>query len=324
MPRPGSTNPNQPDLPAPLSSVFITGATGFVGQQLVTTLAEQGHKVRAMVRPGKVRDKRIRSDCEQVPVGITDVDGLQSILAGCDAVIYCAGSVRGRGPDDFSVANIDGVEAMLTALGRVPDAPPLLLISSLAASRPQLSDYAYSKHAGEQLLLGKPSMAWTIIRPPALYGPGDREMLPLLKMARRGLLIHAGPADQRLSFLHVHDLSRAVLAWLAAWQACLHQTYAIDDGMPQGYDWPAIGAAVSTGNYRLFQLPRRLLDVAATANSAISRYLPYQPMLTAGKVRELLQQDWLCDNRKFASVTGWQPILDLRSGVEQLFTTTGK
>ena len=306
-------------MPAPISSVFITGATGFIGQHLVSTLLEQGHIVRAMVRPGKVADNRLPTTCEQLPVGLTDVDGLAGIVADCDAVIYCAGSVRGRSPDDFSNANIDGVRAMLDALERVSGSPPLLLVSSLAASRPQLSDYSFSKQAGEQLLLDKLSLAWTILRPPAVYGPGDKEMLTVLKTVRRGLLVHAGPKDQRLSFLHVDDLAQAVLAWLASWQQCLHKTYAIDDGRPGGYDWPAIGAAVCEGKYRSLNLPRILLDIAARSNLMAAKLAGYQPMLTPGKVRELVQADWLGDNSEFTVDTGWKPELDLHTGAQQLF-----
>jgi len=272
-----------------------------------------------MVRPEKVTDIRIPVACEQLPVGLTDVDGLANIVVGCDAIIYCAGSVRGRSPEDFSNANIDGVRAMLEALERVPGSPPLLLVSSLAASRPQLSDYSFSKHAGEQLLLDKPSLAWTILRPPAIYGPGDKEMLPVLKMARRGLLAHAGPKDQRLSLLHVDDLARAVLAWLASWQQCQHKTYSLDDGQPGGYDWPAIGAAVSESKYRSLRLPRLLLDIAARSNLMAAKLLGYQPMLTPGKVRELIQADWLGDNSDFTADTGWKPELDLHAGAKQLF-----
>lgn len=275
-----------------------------------------------MVRPEKVTDHRIPAACEHLPVGLTDVDGLIAILSDCDAVIYCAGSVRGRRPDDFSNANIDGIKAMLAALECVPGAPPLLLVSSLAASRPQLSDYSFSKHAGEQLLLDKPSLAWTILRPPAVYGPGDKEMLFVLNMVRRGLLLHAGSKDQRLSLLHVDDLARAVLSWLSAWQRCLHKTYAIDDGRQGGYDWPAIGAAVSEGKYRSLKLPRALLDIAARSNLLAAKLLGYQPMLTPGKVRELIQPDWLGDNSEFTADTGWKPELDLRAGAQQLFKTS--
>ncbi len=306
-------------MPDTSKAVFITGATGFIGQHLVSTLLEQGFSVRVMVRPEKNIDKRVPRSCEQVPVSLTDFDKLTAIVAESSAVIYCAGSVRGRNSADFSTANVKGIKTMLGALEQSGKTPPLLLLSSLAASRPQLSDYAYSKHEGEQLLHGKPGLPWTILRPPAVYGPGDREMLTVLKMIRRGLLAHAGPIDQRLSLLHVEDLATAIVSWLLASQQCLHKTYAIDDGTSGGYDWEAIGAAVSVRKFRTLHLPRPLLEATARTNLLFSSFLGYAPMLTPGKVRELIQPDWLCDNSDFSQATGWQPQLDLKQGVQQMF-----
>lgn len=308
-----------PDLQAPPSSVFITGATGFIGQRLVSTLLEQGHTVRAMVRPDQFRDKRLPQGCEQVSVELTDVDKLTVIVAQSSAVIYCAGSVRGRNPADFATANITGVKTMLEALDRADHKPPMLLLSSLAASRPKLSDYACSKFEGEQLCQSYPLLPWTIFRPSAVYGPGDREMLPVLKLIRRGLLAHAGPRDQRLSLLHVDDLVSAIIAWLSVSRECEHKIFAIDDGTPGGYSWLDIGEAVSDGNFRTLLLPRSVLQAAAAINLMLSWLLAYAPMLTPGKVRELIQSDWLCDNSEFTDISSWQPRWDLKQGAAQLF-----
>ncbi len=272
-----------------------------------------------MIRPGKNTDDRLPGTCEQIPVSLGDVDQLAAAVAGCSAVVYCAGSVRGRSAADFNAANVAGVKAMLEALERTDNAPHLLLISSLAASRPELSDYAFSKYEGEQVLLGNTKLPWTIIRPPALYGPGDKEMLPLLKMIRRGLLAHAGPVGQKLSLLHVDDLVSAVIRWLSAPQKCLHKTYAIDDGTAGGYDWMSIGEAVSEGKFRVLRVPRFLLQGAARLNMLFSALLGYAPMLSPGKVRELVQAEWLCDNSAFTQATGWQPQLNLQQGAQQLF-----
>ena len=192
-------------------TVFITGATGFIGQHLVTTLLAAGYRVHAQIRPGRQHDERLPPACQQVPVGLTDSGKLAGILAEVDAVIYCAGSVRGRRATDFARANIDGVSAMAQALEHSVKTPPLLLLSSLAARQPQLSAYAYSKNAGEKVLLDRPALPWTIFRPPAVYGPGDKEMLPLLKLARMGFIVQPGPREQRLSLLHVEDLALSLI-----------------------------------------------------------------------------------------------------------------
>jgi nucleoside-diphosphate-sugar epimerase len=305
-------------------AVFVTGATGFIGQRLVSSLLKQNHKVRALVRPGNMPDSRIPEGCEQVAVDLTDVAGLSACIAESSAVIYAAGSVRGRNLSDFATANIDGVQALLGALGELSTPPPTLLLSSLAASRPQISDYANSKYQGEELLRKQSDLPWTILRPPAVYGPGDKEMLPILKMIRRGLLAHTGPHNQRLSLLHVDDLVNAIGHWVSAPESCLAETYAIDDGTPGGYDWKAIGEAVSDKKFRILRLPDFILKSSARVNLLFSRLFNYAPMLSPGKARELVQADWLCDNRRFCQATGWKPRLDLKQGAQQLFSTTAE
>ena len=322
--RPGLAKSCPPDLQASSPAVFITGATGFIGRRIVAGLLTRGVHVRAMIRPGKISDDRLPDACEQVPGDLADADALARAIAGCSAVIYCAGSVRGRSAADFGAANVSGVKTIVNTLQGMQTPPPLLLISSLAASRPELSDYAHSKREGEQVLRGSSALPWTIIRPPAVYGPGDREMLPVLKMARRGLLAHAGPANQKLSLLHVDDLVEAVVCWLSAAGECLHQTYAIDDGTPGGYTWKAIGEAVSGGKFRLLGMPRFLLEGAARLNVVFAGLLGYAPMLSPGKVRELVQPEWLCDNTAFTQATGWRPSLNLQRGAQKLFQSDSR
>jgi nucleoside-diphosphate-sugar epimerase len=149
-------------------------------------------------------------------------------------------------------------------------------------------------------------------------------MLPILKMIRRGLVVHAGPRDQRLSLLHVDDLANAIAAWLLVSRRSSHKTYAIDDGTPGGYGWEKIGEAVSTGGFRTLTMPRFILGASARINLLLSSLLGYSPMLTPGKVRELIQPDWLCDNSDFSDISGWEPRLDLKQGVQQLFQTESR
>ncbi|NOR20213.1 MAG: NAD(P)H-binding protein, partial [Xanthomonadales bacterium] len=89
-------NHSQPDLQASSQTIFVTGASGFIGRRLVEKLLQQGHHVQAMVRPENGIDARMPKGCEQISVNITDVEKLSGVIAGSSAVLYCAGSVRGR------------------------------------------------------------------------------------------------------------------------------------------------------------------------------------------------------------------------------------
>jgi nucleoside-diphosphate-sugar epimerase len=234
-------------------------------------------------------------------------------------VIYCAGSVRGRIPEDFKAANIDGVRSVVNVMNQSGSETPLLLISSLAASRPGISHYANSKFLGEQEVIHHARFPWTIFRPPAVYGQGEREVLPLLKLARKGIVIPFGPAQQKLSLIHVDDLAAAMIDWLKSWPACTEQIFSLDDGHSGGYDWREIAETASAGKYYSIRIPSPLLFAAARVNLLLSGLFGYLPMLSPGKARELIQSDWLCDNESLTRATGWLPAIGLENGLKKTF-----
>jgi nucleoside-diphosphate-sugar epimerase len=303
--------------------VLLTGATGFIGVHLHRALLDQGHAVTVLVRPGSPGRARLDSRCHVRETSLTDVDNLTRALAGVSAVIYAAGAVRGRGSADFEPANVTGVASMVEALRRVrargEPAPRLVLVSSLAATRPELSPYAATKRRGEAVVQAAEELDWTVLRPPAVYGPGDTELRPLLEWVRRGVALRPGPPDQRLALIHVSDLVAAVMACLAHPETTRQRVFTVDDGKPGGYDWQEIGRAVAGRRVRQLGVPGGVLNAAAIANQCVSGWLGRAPMLTPGKVRELQQSGWLCDNRDFTEATGWQPEIDLARGAAALF-----
>jgi len=303
--------------------VWLSGATGFIGRHLQDALHQAGVPVRALVRPGSKRVEHLHPRSERVSAHLHERAAIVASLRGCRAVIYAAGTVRGRHLRDFSAANVAGVENLVQALALVRPAPPVLLISSLAATQPQLSYYAHSKAEGEAKLRAASGLDWTILRPPAVYGPGDVEMRPIFRLLRSGWALRPGPPEQRIALLHVQDLAFAVLAWLAAPSACTSRSFNIDDGHQHaglgGYAWEEMASAAGNGRCRLWGVPRWLLDAAARLNVTLSHLLRYQPMLTPGKGRELQHPTWICDNSPFSGLTGWRPKVDLGMGLDALF-----
>jgi len=299
----------------------ITGATGFIGRRLQKALLAGGHAVRALLRPGSARRQLLDDACESRLAELDDLDALAAALVDARAVIYCAGTVRGRTAGDFETANVIGVRSMLAAMSRAGSFPPFLLISSLAAGRPELSHYSASKRRGEEALEHCPAAPWTILRPPAVYGPGDQELRPLLDLARRGVAVRFGPAEQRFSLLHVDDLAAAIVAWLETWPACRQQLFSIDDGYAGGYDAHTLTRAAGADRHIPVRIPRWLLQGAAGVNVALSTLLGYAPMLTPGKARELCEAAWLGDNTRFSQATSWSPSISLQQGLQGLFST---
>lgn len=250
---------------APRGCVALTGASGFVGAAIARRLAEDGWQLRLLVRAGSEARVPALANTEIVTGGLGERSALDRLLAGAAVLVHCAGAVRGATYADFERVNVTGTQALLGAA-----APTLrvLHISSLAARHPQLSHYAASKRAGELCVTAAlPASRRVILRPPAVYGPGDRELRPLLDAMRRGLALLPGPAAARFSLLYVEDLARVVSRLLAgdsAWGR-IHEP---DDGMPGGYTWADLLTAVAElrgSPVRGVRVPGVLLSVLGAA-----------------------------------------------------------
>ena len=291
--------------------IAITGATGFIGRRLAAALAAQGHPVRALTRRGGV----VAAGIDWIPGDLSNLDALRQLCAGAAIVIHCAGAVRGATYDAFASVNVRGTEALLAARADVAPASRLLHISSLAAREPQLSHYAASKAAAERAVLAAGARA-TLLRPPAVYGPGDTELEPLLRglWSGRGIIPRH---DGRFALIHVDDVVGAIAAWLGTPAADGH-CYEIHDGTPDGYDWPAVIAVVAGlrgAPVRPIALPRPVLAAVAWVGSSAQRLIGRAPMLSPGKVRELYHPNWVCSNATFTARTGWQPRVSLAAGL---------
>lgn len=298
--------------------IAITGATGFIGQTICRVLHEAGFAIRILARsPGRV--KHFAACIDDVVQGdLHDRQALISLVEEVEAVVHCAGVVRGARQRDFDHVNVDGVDNLLQTLQAVEDPPRLFYLSSLAAREPELSFYARSKYRSEQLLAKcAGDLCWLALRPPAVYGPGDRELLPLFKLMSRGLVPVLGQRDARFSMIYVDDIAHLVLAWLQQ-GASASGVYALDDGKPGGYSWDDVGHTVEHLCQRpvhTLKVPGIVLDIPAWINRGLGRLWGYAPMLTPEKLCELRHPDWVCDNQALQAVIDWQPRYQLAEGL---------
>lgn len=299
------------------SLVAVTGATGFIGRALLQSLAKGGWRVRALTRSPRKDDESI----QWIKGDLDDLDALQSLVKNASAVVHCAGQVRGSSLEDFVHTNVQGTDNLLCASTQQSSPPRFLLISSLAARKPELSWYATSKHMAEQLVTAHSHiMPSAIFRPTAVYGPGDKEMSPLFRVTQRGILPMVGKPAMRFGLLHVNDLVAAILCWLST-DIPVQGVYELDDGMPGGYDSKSVAAIAQAvwkrPVYCVF-LPAPLVSLIARINLWSARLLRYSPMLTPGKVRELQHPNWVCDITPLTqALPDWQPCIRLRDALPQ-------
>jgi len=307
--------------------VAVTGATGFIGQTLIRSLAAAGLRPRLLIRryPSGVLPSH---DPVEVVLGdLDDMASLRKLLAPADAVIHLAGLIKAADAATFFAANAGGTEHLLMAAREVNPRAAFLQISSLAAREPALSPYAASKRAGEDRVAALAGdRPWAILRPPAVYGPGDPATLPLFRAASLGCVPYPAAPGTRVSLIHVADLSAAITRLVQALmmgQAVTPRPIEIDDGHAGGYDWDQIVATLSTvtgRHVRAIRLPRRLVSAVAYGNAAMNRLTGRVEVLMPPKVAELYHINWVAQGAGLPAEVGWHPRFDLETGFRDTLT----
>lgn len=227
-----------------------------------------------------------------------------------DAVIHVAGVINAPDAAGFEKGNVDGTLAMLAA-ATARGVSRFVHVSSLSAREPQLSLYGASKARSEELVESS-GLYWAIIRPPAVYGPGDRETLELFKMAVRGQIVMPPPG--RASYLHVDDLARLLLA-LSAPHAPSKLIVEPDDGRVGGWSHKDFGAALARavgGDARTINAPRWLLKTAAWGDRLVRGK---NAKLTPDRVAYFCHPDWTVDPAKGVADDVWTPLIPTEQGL---------
>lgn len=226
---------------------------------------------------------------EVVPGGLHDEDALARLCAGADVLVHAAGLVKAPNRAAFDAVNVDGARRLA---GFAVAVPHVVLVSSLTAREPGLSHYAASKRAGETAMTEALGERLSIVRPCAIYGPGDRELLPVFQAAARAPLLPVLSETARICMIHVEDAARQT-AHLAA-QAPLGRAVAISDSRADGYLWRELMAEAARAcgrSPRLAPVPKALVQALGITND-FTALLGGSPMLTSAKARELLHLDW--------------------------------
>ena len=290
----------------------LTGATGFLGRAIAEALLARGYRLRVLGRPGAA----FEFPTEIVTGRLADTEALARLAEGAVLVVHAAGLIKAQRPRDFLPVNVEGARNMAEATARqAPDAH-FLLVSSLSAREPQLSAYAASKAAGEAAVreVLAPERL-TIVRPPAIYGPGDRETLALFK-AIGGLpvLPAPGPAHARLALIHVADAATQIAA--LAERPASGGVFALADARPEGYGWGEIveiaAAALGRAAPPILPTPRLAILALGAAGSLLGRIGPAR-IMTLGKAREVLHGDWSVRSDELAPGLA-RPRFDLADG----------
>ena len=294
--------------------------------------AARGERLRCLLRPGSDRSL-LPAEVEPVATpDLGDAAGLERLVRGCDAVVHLAGLPRSWTPRELYRVNRDGTAALCAALARRhPAVQQLILVSSQAAVGPSgrrrarregdapapVTAYGRSKLAAERIRHRHPELPIILIRPPAMYGPADRDIFAYFRLVRAGIRPEPVPAG-RLSMVYVGNLVDALLLALERPQHAGQRVHHVADSgvvtMSEVARW--IAAAYGHPTWRL-PVPQAALAVAGLPLAAAGRLLRRDLLLSRDKLREIAQPAWTLATGRIRAEFGFQPRISTRYGVRR-------
>lgn len=309
---------------------LVTGATGFVGGHLISALLKRGDRITALVRSPHKAQALESSGIQLVRGDLDDTAALARASSGQDVIYHLAGLVAARSEAEFLRVNREGTRHLLEAASANSSAY-FVLVSSAAAGGPSergkpltgtepprpVTAYGRSKLAGEEVVKQGP-LAWNILRPPAVYGPGDREVLKVFKIARTGIAPVFSGGRQELSLVYGPDLGEAIAAVGHGNSRGRVYYPCHPEVITSGEMVMAIGEAMGK-SVRIIPLPFALARGMLGITGLAARISGKATILTPDKANEFFQPAWTGDPSSLSADTGWRAEHDFDAGARKTF-----
>jgi nucleoside-diphosphate-sugar epimerase len=303
---------------------LVTGATGFIGSHLVESLVREAFDVSCLVRNSSSKRYFEGLNIRTVPGDCRDRSSLVEAVKDVDYVFHLAGLTKACTEEEFSGVNVSGTRNIIQAVAENnPGIKRFVHISSLAAAGPSpqgiplneecqpkpVSLYGRTKLAGELAVYRyRDRLPVTIIRPPAVYGPRDRDFLVFYKMVRAGIVPYWGKCSY--SFIFVDDLVDGIML-CARSERAIGEIFNLSDGSVYTTDdiIDAVAGAMQKNPLRL-ALPRFIMPVIGF----LAERIKGASIINSDKIREMQHPHWVCDMNKAAIRLGFEPKVKMKEG----------
>lgn len=314
-----------------MKTIAVTGGTGFVGRALSKALLEKGYAVRVITR------KKPAAMLEGIAYAVTDfsdVESLQRALDGADAAVHLAAALFCRTKEGFMRANAAGTANLAAAAGATPTLRKLVYISSLAAGGPSTAEtprteaeeeapvsfYGQSKLEGEKAVK-KFAGSFVILRPPIIYGKKDFGFSKIAEWVRKGIMVNAGSAGGRFSFLYLDDLVAAIMAALET-DKFNGGTFYVCEG--RSYEWKEFIALLAAGMGVkmpvMLSLPPWAVYGVGWLYQAVTAVTGAEPAMNRDKAREAAAPNWTSSPALWEKTAGSAKWTPLEEGIKKTFS----
>jgi len=312
---------------------LVTGASGFIGSHLVDLLLHKNYSVRCLLRRTSSMSWLKGLPIEIVYGDVFDDAGLADAVRNVDVIYHCAGLTKAKTKEEYFRANAEGTRKLLDAARRfAPGLKRFVLVSSQTAAGPSssktpitenalphpITTYGRSKLQAEEICLEFASyFPVTITRPPAVFGPRDKDIFEFFKTMSKGLQPVVGFGEKYISLIHVTDLVRGIVM-AGESERSAGETYFISS--KEVYGWKQVGAitrrALGRGALTL-RIPEAGVYVIAAFAEFFGLFSPKPTLINFEKARDMVQDYWTCDASKAKRDFGFEQEISLESGIQQ-------
>ncbi|MGI9044992.1 MAG: NAD-dependent epimerase/dehydratase family protein [Gemmatimonadaceae bacterium] len=305
---------------------LVTGASGFIGSHLVEALVPRDWRVRCLVRKTSML-KWLPTDDVTLINGEIEEPGedLDRAVRNVSVIFHLAGLTSAADDDSYAAVNVEGTRNLVQAMQRSAPEALLVFCSSLSAAGPArrrpvnetdepapITAYGRSKLAAEQVV-AESGLDHLIVRPPAVYGPRDVDILAAFRLAKHGLALRVAPPGQRLSMVHAEDLARGLVR---AAEAEGRGVYYMTDGMIHTWEGIMEQIARAVGKRpRVIGVPSGIADIVSRAERLRGSLTGTKPLLTPDRALELSQHDWTCDDTRARLDIDYESSISLPDGM---------
>lgn len=313
----------------------MTGGTGFIGSHTVELLLKEGHHVVCAIRPQrKERGWLSHLPIDVVSTDLLDASILRSHLRDVEYIFHIAGVTKARTRNEYRLGNVQTTKVLLDVASQLSSLQKFCLVSSLTAAGPSadgtplvetapcrpVTEYGRSKFAAEQIAHQfRDKVPLVILRPPAVYGPRDRDILELFVWIRRGLLPTIGKPGKTLSLIHGIDLARGIIA------ATFHphstgKTYFIAEETVHKYeDLVTLASSIIGRKAISVRIPTSAVFLLATFGDLVSLFNSRTPVLNRDRARDLVQRHWVCSPARIRQDIGFRTDIPIDEGLKETY-----
>ncbi len=310
--------------------IGLTGANGFVGSHIAESCLKEGFQLTCLLRKSSdttfIRDliyNRITGD-------INDENALSRFVPDQNIIIHNAGLTKARNESEFMEVNTNGTKNILNAILKFnPNIRRFILISSQAAVGPTpskepldesipkkpITAYGRSKALAEEICQKYSNkIPITIIRPPVVFGPRDKDIYEYFRIINKGIQPVIGK-ENTFSVVSIQNLVKGILLSIHKQDKKLECYFITDEG---DYTWDQFSSMIS---YKLnkkpikIKIPNWIVLIFASINEVYSKIFKKAVLLNREKIKEMKQKRWVVSSQKATNELGYKPIITTKQAI---------